>query len=64
MRIIADRERCVGSGQCVLTEPDVFDQDDEGIVALLTEQPSAATVDAVRTAVHICPSQALALVED
>ena len=31
MRIKADTGVCVGSGQCVLTEPAVFDQDDDGI---------------------------------
>ena len=43
MRITADRDACVGSGQCVLTEPDVFDQDDDGLVTLLTERTSEAT---------------------
>jgi len=64
MRITADRDACVGSGQCVLTEPDVFDQDDDGLVTLLTERTSEATADSVRTAVDICPAQALALDED
>ncbi|MER7620209.1 ferredoxin [Streptomyces sp. NPDC126503] len=40
-----DRERCVGSGMCALTAPTVFDQDDdEGLVLLLTPPPHAGTV--------------------
>ncbi|MFI6928615.1 ferredoxin [Nonomuraea spiralis] len=39
MRIKADTGLCVGSGQCVLTEPAVFDQNDDGIVAILTDHP-------------------------
>ena len=36
MRVNADRESCIGSGQCVLDAPDVFDQDDDGVVSLKT----------------------------
>ncbi|MBK0867826.1 MAG: ferredoxin [Saccharopolyspora sp.] len=65
MRIIADTDRCVGAGQCVLTEPDVFDQDEEeGTVLLLTERTTEQTAEAVRTAVDVCPAQALSLEQD
>jgi ferredoxin len=62
MRIVADTGRCVGAGQCVLTEPKIFDQDeDEGTVVLRTEHVEDGDLDRVREAVHICPSQALSL---
>lgn len=62
MRIVADTSRCVGAGQCVLTDPAVFDQNDEdGTVSLLTEHVDEDELPAVREAVHICPSQALSL---
>jgi ferredoxin len=33
MRVSVDRGRCCGSGNCVMTAPEVFDQDDaEGLV--------------------------------
>lgn len=65
MRIITDTDRCVGAGQCVLTEPDVFDQDEEeGTVLLLTERTTEQTLEAVRTAVDVCPAQALSLEQD
>jgi ferredoxin len=61
-RVSAERDRCVGAGQCVLAAPAVFDQDeDDGLVRLLTERPSAAQTDAVREAVRACPSGALGL---
>ncbi|MEV4754809.1 ferredoxin [Micromonospora sp. NPDC049559] len=65
MRITADLTRCVGAGQCVLTEPAVFDQrEDDGTVIVLDETPGdEKTVDRVREAVHLCPSRALDLVE-
>ena len=65
MRIIADTDRCVGAGQCVLTEPDVFDPDEEeGTVLLLTDRTTEQTAEAVRTAVDVCPAQALSLEQD
>jgi ferredoxin len=63
MRITADTDRCIGAGQCVLAAGEVFDQDDDGIVTVLTPEPDASTVDAVRQAVQICPSGAIALEE-
>jgi len=63
MRIVADRDVCVGAGQCVLTDPEVFDQSDEdGTVIVLVDTPG--DLAKARDAVHVCPSQALSLVEE
>ena len=65
MRIVTDTGRCVGAGQCALTEPDVFDQSDEdGTVVLLTDRADGEVLDHVREAVDLCPSQAISIVED
>ncbi|WP_371825773.1 ferredoxin [Nonomuraea turcica] len=64
MRIKADTDLCVGSGQCVLTEPAVFDQDDDGIVTLLTDRPDNKTVAQARDAVTLCPSRALSILQE
>ncbi|MBE1490065.1 ferredoxin [Plantactinospora soyae] len=65
LQVIADLDRCVGAGQCVLTEPGVFDQDQEdGTVVILDDTPEdERTITRVREAIHICPSRALALAE-
>lgn len=64
MRIVTDTARCVGAGQCALTEPSVFDQSDEdGTVVLLTDHAEGETLDNVREAIDLCPAQALALEE-
>jgi len=63
MRVTADRDVCIGAGICVLTAPDVFDQSDDGLVALV-EAPGTADAEAVRAAVKLCPSGALRLEED
>jgi ferredoxin len=65
MRIVTDTGRCVGAGQCALTEPRVFDQSDEdGTVVLLTDQAEGEVLDNVREAIDLCPSQALSLKEE
>ena len=63
MRIVANKDVCVGAGQCVLTDPEVFDQsEDDGTVIVLVDTP--ADLAKARDAVKICPSQALSLVEE
>jgi ferredoxin len=62
MRVVVDRERCVGAGMCVLTAPEVFDQDDEeGRVLLLDASPTTDRQVAARAAVTVCPSGAVAV---
>ncbi|RFU21852.1 ferredoxin [Geodermatophilus marinus] len=61
MRVSADRERCVGSGQCELLAPDVFEVDDDGAVRVLVPEPGEEERDAVRDAVAQCPTGALAV---
>lgn len=64
MRVAADRGVCIGSGNCVLTAPAVFDQDeDEGLVVVLAVEVGTRDLDAVREAVARCPSGALHLVD-
>ncbi|MFI5758996.1 ferredoxin [Streptomyces sp. NPDC051569] len=63
MHISVDTERCVGAGQCVLSAPDVFDQDDDGIVTVLGEPADESARDAARQAGLICPSQAISVTE-
>ncbi|KAA5834509.1 ferredoxin [Saccharopolyspora hirsuta] len=64
MRVAADLDRCVGAGQCVLTAPARFDQNDEdGRVLVLAAEVDEDAAEEVREAVAVCPSQALSLVE-
>ena len=49
MRVEVDADRCCAAGQCVLTAPEVFDQDeDTGVVVLLDASPPAEQYEAVR----------------
>jgi len=64
MHIEANRELCIGAGNCVLAAEDVFDQDDEALVVVLEEHPSSDRAAEVRNAVAQCPSGALRLEDD
>jgi ferredoxin len=63
MRVVLDRERCVGSGVCEALAPEVFEVGDDGIVTVLRPEPAAAEEDAVRDAVAQCPTGALSLTD-
>ncbi|MFC8826018.1 ferredoxin [Streptomyces sp. NPDC057137] len=60
MNVVIDEEKCVGSGQCVLTAPDVFDQRDaDGVVVLLQDTPPETELTNVREAADLCPAAAI-----
>lgn len=61
MRITADPHTCIGAGQCVLTAPAYFDQDDDGIVVVRDDVPAEAGERLVREAAQLCPSGAIRL---
>ena len=64
MRVEVDVPKCVGSGQCVLLAPDVFDQrEEDGMVVLLDDRPPVDLHDAVREAAVVCPAAVIRLVE-
>jgi ferredoxin len=59
MKIEANRDVCIGAGMCVMSAPDVFDQDDDGLVLVLHEEVPAEHAEAAARAVAGCPSGAL-----
>jgi ferredoxin len=64
MKIAADTAKCVGSGQCVLTETALFDQwEQDGTVRILNDSPEGPLAEKAKQAVRMCPSQALSYQE-
>jgi ferredoxin len=60
VKVLVDKGKCVGAGQCVLAADDVFDQnDDDGLVALLNPSPPAGRLADVRHAAAVCPASAI-----
>ncbi|KUN00482.1 ferredoxin [Streptomyces yokosukanensis] len=63
MKIVADTDKCVGAGQCVLNAPELFDQsEDDGVVVVLDAEPGDSFRAAAGEAVELCPARALSLV--
>ncbi|MEU8248871.1 ferredoxin [Nonomuraea sp. NPDC048916] len=64
MKVVVDRSRCCGAGQCVLLAPEVFDQgEDDGLVVLLEAEPAERLRAAVREAAAVCPTGAVEVSE-
>ncbi|MFF7636300.1 ferredoxin [Kitasatospora sp. NPDC008050] len=63
MRITVDTHRCIGAGQCVLSAPEVFDQDEDGLVTLLRPEPGAEEWARARRAAGLCPSRTITVQE-
>jgi len=61
MRIEVDRDVCFGSGECVLTAPDVFELDDAGLSRVRFDA-TYADATLVERAERDCPSGAIKLV--
>ncbi|MFJ5725649.1 ferredoxin [Streptomyces sp. NPDC093149] len=59
MRISIDKDVCIGAGQCALTAPKVFTQDDDGLSELLPGHEKDVTDPMVKEAVRVCPVQAI-----
>ncbi|MFE0377070.1 ferredoxin [Streptomyces inhibens] len=64
MRITIDQDVCIGAGQCALTAPEVFTQDDDGFSALLPGREDGAGDPLVREAARACPVQAITVADD
>ncbi|MDQ0746288.1 ferredoxin [Streptomyces africanus] len=63
MHIDIDKDVCIGAGQCALTAPDVFTQDDDGYSALLPGQEDGGGNPLVREAARACPVSAITVSE-
>ncbi|ORV32672.1 ferredoxin [Mycobacterium conspicuum] len=68
MKVAAHRTICMAAGMCVMTADAFFDQDDDGIVLLASDEvptdPDTDLERRVRNAVKLCPSGALRLVSE
>ncbi|HEV7963326.1 MAG TPA: ferredoxin [Actinoplanes sp.] len=62
MKVTLDQDACIGSGQCVLTAGDVFDQrPGDGVAVLLRDDLPDDRAGELEEAALICPAQAIRL---
>ena len=57
--ITVDRERCMGSGMCLVYAPGTFAHDDQ--TKAIVVDPAGDAIDMIRNAVEACPTSALRL---
>ena len=57
IQVEVDRDLCIGSGDCVSSQPDVFQLDDEGKSVVI--DPDAAGTDEIVEAAQNCPVTAI-----
>lgn len=55
---------CIASGNCTLAAPELFAQDDEGVVLVRVMRPGADQLPDARRAVAACPVAAIELEDD
>ncbi len=61
VRISIDTGVCIGAGQCALTAPEVFTQDDDGFSELVPGREDGAGSALVREAARACPVSAISV---
>lgn len=63
MHIDIDKDVCIGAGQCALSAPRVFTQDDDGFSTLLPTRENGAGDPMVREAARACPVGAITVTD-
>ncbi|MDF5754531.1 ferredoxin [Spongiactinospora sp. TRM90649] len=61
MTITADRDRCIGAGQCAHHAPDLFDSGEDGLVLILVPEPGPDQEGRAKDAARFCPVRAIAV---
>ena len=59
MRIVLEADKCIGSGNCEMLAPDVFEVRDDMVCHILTDEPGPELVEDAELAVEACPTRAL-----
>lgn len=61
VRLIFDRELCVGHAQCFATSPEIFPIDDDGYCIVADHDVAEEDLEATRAGAAACPERALSV---
>ena len=77
MKVVVDREKCIGAAPCIAVAPDVYELDDEGIAIIKKEavdstdsegririKKPVADDETLKLSAESCPVQAIILYDD
>jgi ferredoxin len=64
MKVIVDRDTCIGCGMCQQVCAEIFLLDEEGLARAIVEVPGPDLYDCAREAAEICPVEAIELTGD
>ena len=64
LRVVVDRNLCVGTGMCTSIAPDLFELDDNGVLVLHEERITPRAREEIDDAIACCPVEALSRVSD
>ena len=62
MKVVVDRDLCIGAAPCVAVAGAVFQMDDEGKAIVL--DPHGADDDTIKLAAEACPTRAIFLYKE
>ncbi|MFA5358271.1 MAG: ferredoxin [Patescibacteria group bacterium] len=61
MKVLVDKDKCIGCGSCVSVCPEVFELSANGKAEIKTGADLEAHKDKVQEAVDVCPVQAISV---
>ena len=59
MKVIINKDKCLGCGMCVGINSDVFDFDDDGLAVADSDKISDENIEEIKDAINSCPVGAI-----
>ena len=64
MKVLLNREACIGCGACAALCEDIFEIDNEGLSVVKKNEVKDEDIELTRDAIESCPTGAIELKED
>ncbi|CAO5179562.1 Ferredoxin-2 [Frankia sp. AiPs1] len=61
--LTVDESCCVGAGRCVSVAPELFDQNEDGLVVAIRAVVPAGELPAAHEAADLCPARAITVTD-
>ena len=64
MKVILNRDACIGCGACAAICDSVFEIDETGVSKVIKEKVEDDEIDSVKDAIESCPTEAISFEEN